>query len=231
MGFCLPVLVSPLCADQPHKTHKAAKPSPAQQPPPAPAPEVPLTLQQMPATPPDVSYANGQLTIVAQNSTLGDVLRAVRDRTGANLEVPGNATERVVSHIGPGSPKDVLAQLLDGSHFNYVILGSPTDSAKLERVILSPKPAPTGDAGGQQNNATPQPQPAQDDSSLNDATATDDDDNTEPQQDQPNQPPGQAPVRTPEQLLQELQRQQQQQQGQQPQPGQQPAPNAPHQQN
>jgi len=84
----------------------------------------------MPAVPPKVSFSNGMLTIVAQNSTLGDILRAVRTQTGAAVEIPPNATERVVIHLGPGAPRDVLAALLNGSHFNYVMLGSPTNPAK-----------------------------------------------------------------------------------------------------
>ncbi len=94
-------------------------------PPPAviPQPLVPLTLEQMPASPPQVSYEHGELTIVARNSVMGDILRAVRDQTNAILDVPGNANERVVGQMGPGPPRDVLAQLLNGSRFNYVILG------------------------------------------------------------------------------------------------------------
>ena len=62
----------------------------------------------MPALPPQVHYSRGQLTIVAENSTLADILRAVRTQTGADVEVPPNATERVVAHLGPGPARDVL---------------------------------------------------------------------------------------------------------------------------
>jgi hypothetical protein len=78
----------------------------------------------MPTSAPQVSFHNDQLTIVAHNSTLGDVLRAVRNQTGAAVEIPANATERVVGRFGPGPARDVLAVLLNGSHFNYVMLGS-----------------------------------------------------------------------------------------------------------
>jgi len=86
-----------------------------------------------------VTFDNGQLTIVAQNSTLGDILRAVRAKTGATVEVPGNATERVVAKIGPGPAREVLASLLNGSHFNYVMLGSPTKADMVDRIILTSK--------------------------------------------------------------------------------------------
>jgi hypothetical protein len=79
------------------------------------------------------------LTISAQNSTLGDILKAVRAQTGATIDLPGTAPERVVGHFGPAPARDVLAALLNGSHFNYVLLGSPTDPGALDRVILMAK--------------------------------------------------------------------------------------------
>ena len=93
----------------------------------------------MPALPPQVRYSRGQLTIVAENSTLADILRAVRAQTGAMVEVPPNATERVVTHLGPGPARDVLAALLNGTHFNYVMLGSPAHPDSVERLILTSK--------------------------------------------------------------------------------------------
>jgi len=99
----------------------------------------PPTLAEMPASPPQVSFQGGQLTISAQNSTLGDILKAVRTQTNATIDLPGNASERVVGHFGPGPARDVLTSLLNGSHFNYLLLGSPTDPAALDRVILMAK--------------------------------------------------------------------------------------------
>jgi len=177
----------------------------------------------MPALPPQVRYSRGQLTIMAENSTLSDILRAVRTQTGAAIEVPPNATERVVAHLGPGPARDVLAALLNGTHFNYVMLGSPVHPDSVERLILTSK------AGGEPDAAPPVPaaqnnnqfqvdeqgvqgvdiseQPV-DDPADNSASA-------ETPQPQPNA----QQVKTPEQLLRELQLQQQQQQQQQPPPG------------
>ena len=93
----------------------------------------------MPAVPPQVQYSQGQLTIVAENSTLADILRGVRKQTGAVVEIPPNATERVVAHLGPGPARDVLATLLNGSHFNYVMMGSPAHPDSVDRLILTSK--------------------------------------------------------------------------------------------
>ena len=66
-----------------------------------PLPQVPM--DQIPSTPPQVSYQGGMLTIVAQNSSLGDILREVHKHTGATIEVPSNATEPAESRL-PDSP-------------------------------------------------------------------------------------------------------------------------------
>ncbi len=160
------------------------------------------------------------LTIVAENSTLADILRAVRTQTGAIVEIPPNATERVVTHLGPGPARDVLVSLLDGSHFNYVMLGSQTRPGMLERIILTSKAgaapggAPSavpGAVAGTQNGATALPiedaeQPGVD---IAEQPAEDGADTAANEENQ--QPNGQPPpIKTPEQLLRELQQQQQQ---------------------
>src|SRR5882724_6319055 len=47
-----------------------------------------VPLDSIPAVPPHVTYTDGQLTIVAPNSTLGDILRAVHKQTAAEMEIP-----------------------------------------------------------------------------------------------------------------------------------------------
>jgi hypothetical protein len=180
-------------------------------------------MEQLPAVPPKVSFSNGMLTIVAENSTLSDILRAVRTQTGAAVEVPANATERVVAHLGPGAPRDVLASLLNGSHFNYVMLGSPTNPAKVDRVILTSKSGSVPDAGSApapppQTESAPVPidesEPQQ---GVDIAEQPNDNspENSAGENSQPQPPNGQMQVKTPEQLLRELQQQQQQLQQQQ----------------
>jgi hypothetical protein len=121
----------------------------------------PPTLAELPASPPEVSFQGGELTITAQNSTLGDILKAVRAQTGATIDLPGNASERVVGHFGPAPARDVLTSLLNGSHFNFVLLGSSTDPNALDRIILMAKsgapaessPPPTTQAANTYNQA------------------------------------------------------------------------------
>ena len=54
------------------------------------------------------------------------------------MEMPTDATERVVTHLGPGPPRDVMATLMNGSHFNYIMLGSAAQPDQVDRVILTP---------------------------------------------------------------------------------------------
>lgn len=241
-AFLLSVPLNLCLAAQTH--HKAAKkPDPAVIMPVA--TPIPLTPAQMPATPPTVSFSAGELTINAPNSTLGDILREVRKQTGASIDIPGNATERVMGVFGPGPARDVLSTILNGSHFNYVLLGSVTDPSGLDKVMLFSKPA--AEPNQQAENAQSQPPPqapaagvqaaegldfGNDQSADNQADSGGDifgnaDDQSEQAQQADEQQqginanpfgtPGNS-VKTPQQLLQELQQQQQQQGQQNPNP-------------
>ena len=81
-----------------------------------------------------------QLLVVAHNSTLADILSAVSMKTGAVIDVPpGSGRERVAGRMGPGPARDVLAALLNGSQFDYVIVASLPNPARVEHVVLISK--------------------------------------------------------------------------------------------
>lgn len=181
----------------------------------------------MPAAPPQVTYSNGQLSIVSQNSTLRDILSMVRERTGASIEMPpGTASERVATQLGPGPARDVVTALLQGSRFDYIILGTMQDPAGLDRLILTPRGGSSPGAGGAQSGPSRQSATAAGmeipaTRAMPEVNAEEPVVEDEPQQPAPvpqaapaeqNQTPQQPQVRTPEQLLQELRRMQQQQQ-------------------
>lgn len=227
-----------------HKTTKKPAPLPPLQNGPT-GPVQPIPLDSMAPVPPQVSYQNDQLTIVAPNSTLGDILRAVRKLTGAEIEIPA-APERVVTHLGPGPAREVVAELLNGSRFNYVLLGSAGNDAVLTRVVLVAKTgqdntnAPTGAAFAEQRppgNMPPNAGQPSVGNEVNEAQAADD--NTDDaadqaaaeaeaeQQAQQAAPPPEQPqpgVKTPQELLQEMQQRQLQFQQQQQNPTQPPVP-------
>lgn len=89
----------------------------------------------------DVSFRNGLLSISANKATLSEVLFAVQQRTGAEVAIAAGAEqEKVVVELGPGPAPEILAQLLNGSKFNFLILSAANDARQLDRVILSPRP-------------------------------------------------------------------------------------------
>jgi hypothetical protein len=195
----------------------------------------PVPLDSIATVAPQVEYERGQLTIIANNSTLAEVLKAVHKQTGAEIEIP-TATDRVVTRLGPGPAREVVAELLNGSRFNYVLLGSPEDPSTLTRVVLVAKSAVDP---GSLNNNMGQPPPAQAHNAVppalaaaadaNDAEAPPEENADEAAEqppadgEQPGAPADQPGVKTPQQLLQEMQQRQlqlqQQQQGQPPIPG------------
>jgi hypothetical protein len=197
----------------------------------------PYGLALQPANPPRISYANGELTVVADNSSLTDIMSGIERATGAHLEGTQPDTERVFGQFGPASPRDVLDSLLSGSRYDFILVGAIDDPGGVKTIMLSPHGSSSA-GGSMAQNQPVQPRP-----NISDNPDDDNDEGVAAQQSvseapqpvqnvkQPAQyPPSeqttppqngqqqqQQQVKTPEQLLQELQRLRQQQQQQQPQ--------------
>jgi hypothetical protein len=91
------------------------------------------------AVPPKITYEGGQLTIIAENSMLSDVMNTLHTVLGADVDLPASAsTERVWAHLGPGPARKILSDLLSGTDLNFVIQGSATDPAGIRSVLLTP---------------------------------------------------------------------------------------------
>jgi hypothetical protein len=189
--------------------------------------------------PPSVVWDASGLRINASNSSLQQILNEVSTDTGT--KVVGNVPDqRVFGSYGPGQASDVLLQLLQGSGFNVLLAGDLGHGAP-SQIVLTPR---RGGAAGQPAPANQQqevqPAPEQDE---NDAVDVPD----QPEQQEqtvpavpPQQPNGQPAVppngqmRTPQEIMQEMQQrqllQQQQMQQQMQQQQQQGNPTAPQQQ-
>lgn len=90
----------------------------------------------------NVQFASGQLSIHARDASLSEVLYQIQKITGAEIAIPsGTEQERVAGDFGPGSANEVLAELLNGSQLNFVVIGSDVDPNLLRSVILSRKGA------------------------------------------------------------------------------------------
>ena len=100
----------------------------------------PLSVEQGTPSRHQVSYEGGQLTIIAENSKLGEILAAVSERLGANIELPASSSdERIWVRAGPGPARRVLAALLSGTDLDYVIQASDTDPEGIQSVLLTPR--------------------------------------------------------------------------------------------
>jgi hypothetical protein len=182
-------------------------------------PPKPLSLLDEAAHPAQVQLDDGKLSIKADNSTLSGILNEISSKTG--MKVDGlSGDQRIFGNYGPGTPREVVASLLDGLSYNVVMVGSLHNGAPRE-VILTPR------TGGLPTNspAMVARQVQQDDNAENGDNSVDDNNppetpDTSPlpprpvnspelnaapeqQQQQPEQPNN--GVKTPQQLLQELQ--------------------------
>jgi hypothetical protein len=181
----------------------ATQPAPAQQAQsPAPVSQVAPSMLQQPAGEAQIVFTGDTLSIHAENSSLAAILHEVASKSGMQIEGL-NGDERVFGTFGPGAPPDVIADLLNGTAYNVVLLGGLSDGAPRQLILT---PASHGGAV-----PLPSAQTATDDAS-NEPEATE----AAPQ---PEVPPGAGPpptpgVKTPQQLFEQLQRMRSAQQGQ-----------------
>ncbi len=94
-------------------------------------------LPSKPAPRLNVNFQNGQLTIWANKATLAEVLSEIHRQTGAEIPIPADAgQDQVIANLGPAPARDVLTALLNGSRFNFILVGSDRDATQLKSVIL-----------------------------------------------------------------------------------------------
>ena len=149
----------------------AAQPAAAPQPAPAQSSGVAPSLLQQPAKDAQIVFADGNLSIHADNSSLTAILHQVASSSGMKIEGLGS-DERVFGTFGPGAPRDVLADLLVGTAYNQVLLGDLSNGAPRELILTpttrggapAPSPAAQANANADDGNEaeaveTPPPQP------------------------------------------------------------------------
>ncbi|MGA9801164.1 MAG: AMIN domain-containing protein [Terriglobales bacterium] len=96
-----------------------------------PAPPKPVQKMQ-------VEYVDGRLHISADHASLAEVLGEVQRQTGTDIPIPpGAAQEQIIANIGPLPIREALVSLLNGSHFNFILVDSETEPGKLKSVILT----------------------------------------------------------------------------------------------
>jgi hypothetical protein len=129
--FLLALAVSSLNAQQLPETPDDVDPAtPAQ----VEAPKAPM---ELPPNPPTVTCKDGQLSIVAENSTMGSVLALVHGCIGAAIDAPlGSSGTRMYAKLGPGPANEILQSLLSSTDFDYVIEPSPSNPHLIQTVML-----------------------------------------------------------------------------------------------
>lgn len=176
-----------------------------QVPEPAAAPPLPQWPVNDPAQQASVTWTAQGLSIDARNSSLRQILESVQSQIGVKIQGMSK-DERVFGVYGPGQPREVLSQLLEGTDYNLLMVGNGQNGVP-QQILLSERPS-----GGPQPNA-----PVAQGDMYQPPIAP-----YEPPQPLP-PPPGMhtpEPPRTPQQILQEMQqrelmmRQQQMQQQQ-----------------
>ncbi len=124
---------------RPPQTSTTALPATA----PTTPPLTPAPVQLPAATPTrraEVTYAAGQLTVSASNSSLNQILREIGRITAMKI-TGGVNDERVFGTYGPDTPAKVLIALLDGTGSNLLIVQAPKGStaAAPAELVLTPR--------------------------------------------------------------------------------------------
>lgn len=113
---------------------------------------------QLPPAPPKISYISGKLTVIADNSTLSDVLSAIQNVTGATIEgVTPTSTDRVFGKFGPASPREVCSALLAGSAYDFIIMESPDHPGSIQQIILAARSMEPADLPSSQTTGSANP--------------------------------------------------------------------------
>ena len=101
-------------------------------------PQLNLTPSGQAARPLQVTFANGQLTIIAENSSLSEVMKALRGALGADIDLPASVVDQHIwVHLGPGPASRILRDLLDDTEFNFMIQASENDPDGIRSVLLT----------------------------------------------------------------------------------------------
>jgi hypothetical protein len=99
------------------------------------------------------------LEIDASNSSLNQILRQVAADTGTKLEGL-RQDQQVFGSYGPGSEREVLWKLLDGSGYNVLMIGGRDTDVPLEIVLSARLPSsPHTVANNQSRSEQPEPPP------------------------------------------------------------------------
>lgn len=188
-----------------------AKAVPARQSKPSPSvpvtPASPVPVLGQPPEPATVTLASGELTIKANNSSLAEIVNQIAKAGGMDvdgLQKPDYTDQRIFGTYGPGQAREVLSQLLDGCGFNVIMLGRTTAGTP-KTLSLSPR-APGGPTNPPAQSAAVQNQ------NYRENYAAPPTSYPQPENGAPQSPMQSPRLRTPQEVLQQLEQMRERQQ-------------------
>ena len=111
---------------------------------------------EQPAEPATVTLSGGKLLVKADNSSLIQIVDALGKSGG--MSISGlTQDQRVFGDYGPGDPRQILSQLLEGAGFNVLMLGVTPQGTPRELVLSDRGAAPPSSPQSFQQDNTPQP--------------------------------------------------------------------------
>jgi hypothetical protein len=106
-----------------------------------------------------VTYTDGKLQVLADDSSLNQILREIARATGMKI-TGGVEDERVFGKYGPAPPGQILASLLDGTGSNMLLVETAKD-APAELILTSRHGGPTPPNPNATRDDDDQPPPSQ----------------------------------------------------------------------
>lgn len=94
----------------------------------------PASLEAAP-TPARVNLKDGQLTVDANNSSLAQILQDVAHISGMSINGL-HSGPRIFGLYGPGNSREVLAGLLEGSGYDFIMIGGSAEDVPHELVLM-----------------------------------------------------------------------------------------------
>ncbi len=135
------------------RRHQRGKTAPTPIVAPVSTPPAPVPPEQQPAFPATIAFTQGHLRIDARNSSLVAILNQISRQTG--LVVQGlDRDKRIYGQYGPGPVSITLTALLDGTGYDYVMIGGRGDGIP-SKLLLTPGDASTSSAEPITSAATP----------------------------------------------------------------------------
>ena len=116
-----------------------------------------------------VTWDSHGLLIIADNSSLRQILDDVSTATGAKVEGLSN-DQRIFGAYGPGKAREVLTLLLDGTGYNILMIGDQGEGTP-RQIVLTSRNGSSNSQAAAANSAPPVPNAVEEEADPNDEPA------------------------------------------------------------